>query len=1091
MAVLGIKDPTITDTIVFNIDTPDANGCFSANPYMVNRAIIFFVERSFTSGNNRFYQDPAYDEAKVQDAVQAEAIACMSPTPPNIDNAKRLRSIADSSAVLTDVYFNQAKPVAVIGTDDFPAWLSTDVTNAQIVNQPLDALGNTQYGRFTLTWEPKGEIREGNYFICWTWEMQPAGDAQSANMSFTLGSDTSVTTSIPTHHTIPDKYDTLLERYLPQTFKDYLAKGDLTPDVMDKLNHAIAKGFTQLEDLANQVIDLYDANSVNETFLPFLSNLFNLKLKSGDPTLWRRQVKEAIPTFKKKGTLGGLKDAMAQAGMEVKKYTPLWQIISRYTWVDSFKVQPAQTEFVLSKVALSYDPKNFELTYRPKGSGSYTVLDPSYVTFNTSAGVTTMTWAGTTNSTPIALSPGDVVKILYLYAQVPGSTEQLLEEYVRTLDTADQRDENAQMYPVKNWNVKVLEQDDPLFDMLITERHPFHEDLIFGYIRTEFPYSENIYNMDEYNGSTRPSKNPCDIAKDFQDPCSNGISSKFILDVEIQELSNDTLSESMQVVTENAPFHSVLHRMNASGAIYEFLADPVEEVECLVTYVINDVVISGEANSQFYRIMDYPNGPKNVKRVLLANSTEVISEQTGIVFNDNVVLYCPTVRFDSLPLEPTNVVEVFSPSANAGLYTLSNPYKNTAQVTTVSEPINETAFTFRLSDNVYFNPSTVIAQSNLTRLSDAKVDFLAFSLKTQWDVSNGYLGAPWSVQLPYGTFTVVDMAQDGSLILDDPGNALPSSNQANLTYTVLDGSGVPQIEGTNTTTGTNGVLRVTPRGKVTMNDVSLPDVRMIIQKNDYLLYGGTQYLISGFLPGSTTTFYIDGYSAGNAGGVPAYVYRRLVDSAIGYFQYRGINLQAFFDVEQNLGIDNGANGSPPDDWLENDKFKENYLVLINDDFYLMEQVNVDIITLGGPMRSWRTQPAGGSVVAYSIYQFSRTPIFLADEYFKMDRRGSEGSSEVIHEDEFIPYFYTGSGGISTSGAADDEITSLHYTAKGSGGVGVGGQATAGASGGVAFGPILAAINEGGSTVSDSITHSETVSYTIEYADGSIHQGEIQ
>ena len=85
-----------------------------------------------------------------------------------------------------------------------------------------------------------------------------------------------------------------------------------------------------------------------------------------------------------------------------------------------------------------------------------------------------------------------------------------------------------------NWNVRVIEEDDAFFDSVIPHRHPFYDDVIYGHVRTEFPYSENIYNMEEYNGSIRNSKSPCDIGRTFIDPCFSCVSSSYIVDVEIE-----------------------------------------------------------------------------------------------------------------------------------------------------------------------------------------------------------------------------------------------------------------------------------------------------------------------------------------------------------------------------------------------------------------------------------------------------------------------------------------------------------------------------------------------------------------------------
>ena len=51
------QNPTITDTVVFDLYVPDANGCFSEMPYKVNNLTIYFVERNFQSGNQAIYKE--------------------------------------------------------------------------------------------------------------------------------------------------------------------------------------------------------------------------------------------------------------------------------------------------------------------------------------------------------------------------------------------------------------------------------------------------------------------------------------------------------------------------------------------------------------------------------------------------------------------------------------------------------------------------------------------------------------------------------------------------------------------------------------------------------------------------------------------------------------------------------------------------------------------------------------------------------------------------------------------------------------------------------------------------------------------------
>ena len=95
-------------------------------------------------------------------------------------------------------------------------------------------------------------------------------------------------------------------------FEEYNVKSTRYDNVIDELMNT---------HFPNQIIDLFDANVVNEKLLPFLSNLFSLKLKSNDPYLWRRQIKRAMPIFKKKGTISGLIESLDQSGIKFINYT--------------------------------------------------------------------------------------------------------------------------------------------------------------------------------------------------------------------------------------------------------------------------------------------------------------------------------------------------------------------------------------------------------------------------------------------------------------------------------------------------------------------------------------------------------------------------------------------------------------------------------------------------------------------------------------------------------------------------------------------------------------------------------------------------
>jgi P2-related tail formation protein len=134
-------------------------------------------------------------------------------------------------------------------------------------------------------------------------------------------------------------------------YKTTYSSDDRTPEILDKLNQSINIGFKNMEDLVNQIIDLLDANVLQEPLLIYLANLFNLRLRSSDPTRWRKQIKKAVPLNKSKGTIRALKEALNDAGIELDKFSQLWQVGTKYTFTESF-VYLNDNIFQLEKVSL-------------------------------------------------------------------------------------------------------------------------------------------------------------------------------------------------------------------------------------------------------------------------------------------------------------------------------------------------------------------------------------------------------------------------------------------------------------------------------------------------------------------------------------------------------------------------------------------------------------------------------------------------------------------------------------------------------------------------------------------------------------------
>ena len=1006
------ENPKETDTIVFELDASDVSGCYLANPYRVDSVVIYYVERDFSSTNSIQYNSVVYDETKLQLSIAAEKNACENPTQDNIDTAKKLRDESNSNSVTNSLFYNKVKPVKVIGQSDFPAWLSTDLDNAQIDNVEEDADGNTIYGAFTYEWDTTG-MREGDYFICWTWTPLVAGDSLTKHQKFYLNGNTVVTCSIPTHYTQPDKYNILLERYLPEMFKSKLSDDDRSPDILDKFNKSVASGFTVVENLANQLVDLLDANSTHEQFLYLLANLFGLTLKTNDPTLWRRQIKNAIPLFKKKGTKKGLEEALAQASIKMSKLTRLWQIVSKYTFIETFKFDGSISTWELSKVALSLDLDNFSLSMKPKGESTYIDLSSDYIEIITEDGVSTAYWVGNTLSIePIDLIEGDIVKILYKYKEVPSDLEQSLENYVRQLPLADTRNENDQTYPLKNWNVKIIEEDDPVFSVIINEKHPFTNEIVFGKIRTEFPYSENTYNKDEYNGSLRNSKLPCDIDKDFVDQCSYCLSSKFNINLEIENLSNERITEAQEIIKEFTPFHAIIQTMNFLGTVNEYLEPQLEEIDFLVNIQGEETVIANDAQIWFNRSMTKGLTTNKVVRTDLADSEEVVSTTSGLAYNNSINLFCGDVNFENIGMKKdgTAVLEILSPSVNTGSYTLSNAKNNIVEITGAIEPIDTAAFSFRVSNIITNGTLCNIYQDNVFVFGDTNEDFSLYDLKSVWDVENNGASNYWTVLIPYysGTpFVVFNILPDGTLILENNG-ALPLVNTTSITYELKN------EVGTTVFSSGSGTIKVRNRGKVQVLDSGLTDVRNFIRGNCYL-ESSIQYKIYGFVAGEVDQFYIYDYNSGDAAGVNLKINQRLVDNKVGYLSFSGLKLLVVGDFETSLGIQNGHRNLVSDDnRVENDGFKENFLVSVNGENYLIEDIDGDspggftTFTLDGNNTYWGSFTEGGTTVSFTISKYTKKPILIqrplvseSPHYFRTyDRAGREIISyTILNEDE--------------------------------------------------------------------------------------------
>lgn len=933
------NNPTSSDTVLLELVTKNYNG-IQADPYKVNSVTVYYLERGVAS--SAVYQEFASGDG-------------------------------------TDVVFANAVPVKVYGNEGNPAWLSSDTADAQITHVTTDAAGDAQVGVFTAEWNPEFN-REGDYFVCWTWTPTIGGSTTSEYNRFFLQCSPRSSTFLPQNLTPTDKYDTLMERYLPATFKEYISDADVTPDVLRRLNSAVGQAFADTENKANQILGLQDANTVHDSLLPYLANFFNWKLKSDDPNLWRRQIKQAVPLYKQKGTYKGLREALAESGITLTKVTRFWQVVSKSTWQEAFRVEEDnQDSFTLAKIPMAYDAANFELKFMPANSNSYTTLSYTDVSFTVDDGVAYMDWIG-----DFELAKDDIIKVLY---KVKPVADQSVEDYIRSLPLADNRSEavmrdNNICYPKKNWNVRLIADDDVMLPVICPTRHPYHVPVVFGKVRTEFPYSENIYNMDEYNGSTRDSLDPCDIDRDFLDECPCCMSSKISVDVEVANLSNDRMVECQEVLREFLPFHAVVHSINFDGSVEEFILPPVEEVQ---TYMVTDYV-DNVINGQMAINRTIQPWTDNLKREMLATANNLATATTGKGFNLAYSLYYTAEAFDhyTMGLDMTdNLLEILS-GLNAGSYQVGNPdghYIDFDYPSLVPSPFDKTQFPFRLSNKLYEGGGNIY-QDDKFLLSDPNLNFTRFNVLVAKDS-----GTPWQVEVAAGpqagTYDIYDLLPDGTVqLLGWP----TTTTVNNVAYSLLDENGDEQDA------GTTGKVVVHRRGRYESTDNLVQEY--LIEPGFYVSYLGTQYKIAGFKDDSKC--YIDGYTGGNVVGASSVkIYKRVIDNGVGYVRPRGLMLSTVANYYDALQVS---------DQLEDDQHMENFLVLVGTDYYQIAswsdtangEGRYEIVLNGTPLHEWGT--SGTTGLTFSVIQFLKTtpvsttktfPTVVTTTLDRMDRRGND------------------------------------------------------------------------------------------------------
>jgi len=980
MNKLYTDNPKVNDRVEFVFLTPDSNKCYFEDPYYIENITIYFIERSYASTNMQEYDNQVSQENLEEKYLYFKNIACNNPSEENIKIANDALNDWQTTIVTSPFYYQNSIIVYQRGNATNPLW----VRGQPNTDSPVQSAPNNEfpYCRFSFYWDALG-VREGDYFICYKWKPNPSGDVLSAHLGFYLLSDIAAYTSNPSHRTPENKYYDLLTRYLPEMYKTTYSSDDRTPEILDKLNQSINIGFKNMEDLVNQIIDLLDANVLQEPLLIYLANLFNLRLRSSDPTRWRKQIKKAVPLNKSKGTIRALKEALNDAGIELDKFSQLWQVGTKYTFTESF-VYLNDNIFQLEKVSLDKNDIYFSFQVAKSSINgnsividNYETLDLSNITIYTSNGKSYMKYIGN----PLGI--GSHLKITYQIKKLPDNEEIQLHGYILSLPLADTRDERYVKYPKKDWNTHVIEESDPLFDIIINVKNPFYDPIIFGKVRTEFPYSEQAYNMDEYNGSLRDSFDPKNIDKDFVEPCRNTISSRFNAELTIQDLSNIRLTEAQEIIADYIPFHAILHTLQFNGFMQDYMLPANESWEILIRYNGAEFLISGEISNVFNRnIIPGSDLYNPVLRNSLANSSSIESGTT-MAFNKNIVLFCSSQNLQSLGINVNpakTFLQILSPHINSGNYTVENPINNIVEVIeSFSEPLNITEFTFILSNIIIADTNFNVYEDNTYSIIDESFDYLYYPIKTIHDVNNGNALAAWKIEIVLTGFIYnISNVVNNKLTIANNGT-LSNMPVGGLNYKLLDENNNIIFE------STTGIYDVLNRGRVVVDPgTGVTNIQELLQGNNYFYIDSTsnQYYIDQY-PTETDEFYIDGYVSGDQVGISGKILKRLTYN-VGNVNYNKMLLA------KPLTFPTFTDPNNPNA-IRNSTFKENYLIKINSNYFysIISEVNIsstDYLYISGRFEDWGTISSGGSSVNYELIQYiENSTTILGNSFDYIDR----------------------------------------------------------------------------------------------------------
>jgi hypothetical protein len=541
--------------------------------------------------------------------------------------------------------------------------------------------------------------------------------------------------------------------------------------------------------------------------------------------------------------------------------------------------------------------------------------------------------------------------------------------------------------------------------------------------------------MDEYNGSLRASTNPVDMSPDFEEPCSGTISAYYGLDLIVDNLSDFRVTEIYGIIDDYTPFHSVLHTLNVTGSIEEYITPPVENIEWLMEYYLEDYFIAGDAQFAFNRNTliynfnspDASSDPYGRVAFLRTDFAQPVSSPiTGscTLYNKEVVIKAlvPSVNLSNMYLNlSNNILEILDNTDYNGVYTnyieSTEPFSlvlTDAAATafnTMKSIANNNFFTWRISNLVY-SGSFQVSNMNQFTIYDENIDLNSYDIQTV--NANGSANA-WTVTTSAGTYKILYI-NNNTIYLENGTPGLVCTPASNLSYSVNNTQTSQQAYSSST-----GVYNCCVIAKVTSSTFSLANFCVAVPSPDLYFSddsGVNQYKFYWLDPEDSYSFYVSDYSVGATPvTITAQIYNRLTEN-YGNFDFEGLyvtqgsNWPTLTNPDQSTGIIPRSALLPQNCILSLNLGTQTQDYILNVKFSGTTYTSNTLDILGYFVNAGTTATGSGVSCTYEFYEFEEieqpqiVPNITGQTLYYVTRAGQEIWSATVQNSTSYAYNMT-------------------------------------------------------------------------------------